>query len=273
METLELEDYGHSFDYVTKVVDGLESLLLNDLDGDKGNQGLVKGILSFNGLKIETVEGTEGFVDWLKNAIATIYKSIKNFLKSIYDALFGRSKKRKELDDAIGKIKAAGNIRFEFKAKPFNNDHLKGFEERMASARKRAEENLRQADKHFEDILNRMGDSIKAEWEFIKRETSNSKSWAESAKERTKRAGVIIDLAETEWKEIDKEVEKINTLLIGVSDDMPKAEQDAKRKELDLYKKSLNERGRVAAMATDYANKVLNQVEKEAKEVEKEIND
>lgn len=92
-----MESINSDFDYIDKVLDGMESLIFQEDNYNRYNRGLVMGILESNGFKTQLVEGTEGFFQWFKDLIVTVYRSIKNFFKSIWDSIFNRHKSDKDL--------------------------------------------------------------------------------------------------------------------------------------------------------------------------------
>lgn len=282
----ELKEGQSDFDYIDNIVDGMESIIFGDSDYNIYNRALVMGIAENQGMRTDVVEGTEGFVSWFKETCEKVWKSIKAFFKSMWEALFGPRKKRKSyLEEAEEAIKAAQLRHARFQTNLNNvfennrkrmKESLEGMDKllkEMSEDAKNSTRDTKHGPKTMEDIVREaqqfatkmINEANGIEEDFS--QPDDLASWLKRRKESKKRVGRMFDLAEDQWKVLDRETDEIKRLTNGVNDNMSKAEQDEKRKELNACKLRLNRLGKLVVVASNFAKKADNAIESESKAV------
>lgn len=266
----ELKTFESDFDYINNVIDGMESLVFQDDEYSRYNRALVMGILESRGVKTTTVEGTEGFVQWFKELIEKVWKSIKDFFKGIWEGLTN-SKAKEELKGKNRFDPFDGGNAFKYQSTfASNQSAFEDLDKTMKEGAKRFKEwskNFKAADaEQLNPKMRNMGETIEREVNQMpheENEKSDLRKWLDSRKKRRATSQKIYDLAADQWKVLDRETDAIRGLLKGVSDDMPRAEQQKKRQELNLAKEALQRQGRYCAMVMDYALKNAKLLNKE----------
>lgn len=282
----ELKEGSSDFDYIENIIDGMESIAFGDDEHSVYNRALVMGIAENHGIRTDMVEGTEGFVDWFKETCEKVWKSIKAFFKGMWEAIFGpRKKQRNYLEETEEALKAMRqrNMRFQ-------SNLAATFE----ASRQRMREGSEALDKVLKDIADgaksgsnnskyesvTLDDIVRDARNFATKMANEANgieedfscpddldSWLKRRKESKKRVGRMYDLAEDQWKVLDRQTDEIKRLTNGISDNMPKEEQDKKRKELQELKLRLNHFGKLVVVTSNFAKKADNAIEKESKAV------
>lgn len=282
----ELKEGQSDFDYIDKIVDGMESIIFGDDEYSSYNRALVMGIAENQGMRTDMVEGNEGFVQWFKETCEKVWKSIKAFFKGMWEGLFGpRKKQRNYLEETEVMLKAMRqrNMRFQsnlnatFEA---SRERMRESSEAVDKLLKEMTSNMKSGSPHSKYESKTIEDIAREAQQFASKMINEAngieedfsrpddlENWLKRRKESKKRVNRMYDLAEDQWKVLDRETDEIKRLTNGISDNMPKEEQDKKRKELQALKLRLNHFGKLVVVASNFAKKADNTIEKESKAV------
>ena len=268
--------------YICNIIDGMEALMLGDTSSESSyNRAMVMGVLENNGMTTTIVEGNEGFVDWIKQACETAYKSIKSFFKSIWDTLFGSKESNKEVEKKISEVGSkASKIQINSIKRVVSKDEISAVHTSFQEKQKQFEDALKDpALKQalggnqvatIEKLMQSAGTAlakVESNWE----EMPAGSKWMNSRSTDVREINRVIDLAESEWHQVDKSIDSIKLLMNGVSESSSEEDKKERKNKLNALKNYFRAAGQMLAMLMKHAKRAKSKVEEDVNGVHKQV--
>lgn len=279
-------EQSNDINYICDVIDGMESLMLStENKNSRYNRELVRSILDTNGYKANEVAGCEGFGESFKKMVETVWTSIKNFFKGIWDSLFSSKEDSKDQKTKIDEIKKAATVPAVvegMKGVPLleNKDKMKGIYQSYRSAMDDLSKSLKE--QKFQNavgsktitVVNNLVKTADKAMNAVEESLSQDPSvikWTQMALDQYKDIDQAIAAAEIQWKAANSMIDEIKKEMNGITDGMSEAERKEAIDALNQMKNRFRLLGQVLAAVVQNLKRMKMAMDSNLKLVHKKV--